>query len=158
MINLKKDIKSTILNFLYAAKDFDKAVNAVIKFIGETYDVSRVYIFENTEDDSAMNNTFEWCNEGVTAQINNLQNVTYVEDLGNSYEDNFDENGMFYCADVRKLPKEQFEILDEQGIKAVLQCSIIEDGQFKGMVGFDECNEFNINWHKEPEKIEVLVF
>ncbi len=158
MLTHKKDIKSTILNFLYASKDFEKAVQETIQFIGETYNMSRVYIFENSEDDVAMNNTFEWCNQGISPQKDNLQNVKYVEDLGGAYEQNFDENGMFFCPDISLLPKEQYDVLAPQGIKGMLQCSIVEDGKFKGMIGYDDCNEYNREWHKEPDKIETLVF
>ncbi len=65
----------------------------MLEIVGRQYGVSRVYIFENSEDNSVCNNTFEWCNEGITPQRDNLQNVSYTE-LQN-YENNFDENGIF---------------------------------------------------------------
>lgn len=105
-----------------------------------------------------MNNTFEWCNKGISAQKENLQGVRFKEDLDGCYEDNFDEHGMFLCGDVRTLPKGQSEILQEQGIKALLQCNNLENGKFKGMVGFDDCYEANRNWTKEKKILEVLLF
>lgn len=154
---VNKEVKSTILDFLYSAPNFEVAIQEAIAYVGEMFDVSRVYIFENTDDDRGFSNTFEWCNEGIPPEIDNLQNIKYA-DMDNSYQDNFDADGIFFCSDIATLPQSQYEILEPQGIKAMLQCSIVENGNYKGMIGFDDCNERNRNWKDEPEKIEALVF
>ena len=117
--------------------------------------MSRAYIFENSEDDTHCANTFEWCNDGVAPEIQNLSHVSYETDLGGSYLDNFDENGVFYCRDIASLPKAQFEVLAPQGIKSMLQCAIRDNGRFKGYVGFDECRN-NRFWTQE--QIAALSF
>ena len=123
---------------LYEAGDVVLAVNSILEMVGKKYHTSRAYIFEDAEDGRSCSNTFEWCAEGIEPQIDSLQNIKYVE-LGDDYHGNFDENGIFYCADVTSLPKEQYVILAPQGVQSVLQCAIRDDGKFKGFVGFDDC-------------------
>lgn len=140
---------------LYTCPDIEKGINRVLEFVGKTYDVSRVYIFEDTDDERYMSNTFEWCNEGIAPEIDNLQMVSYEEDLGGCYRDNFNDDGVFYCHDISKLNEAQYHMLAEQGIKSMLQCSIVDDGKYRGMVGFDECKS-NRFWTQE--QIDSLVF
>lgn len=122
------------------------AVEQILEVVGRAYDVSRVYIFESSEDGLRCSNTFEWCNEGVSPEIDRLQNLSYREDLGN-YTANFGQDGVFYCGDIHTLHPDVYAILASQGIRSLLQCAIVDDGQFKGYVGFDECRD-NRHWTK----------
>ena len=144
-----------VFSVLYTSSDIDEGINRTLELVGKTYDVSRMYIFEDTEDGKYCCNTFEWCNEGVEPEIDNLRMVSYEEDLGGNYLDNMNDDGIFYCHDISELSKIQYELLAAQGIKSMLQCSIIEDGKFKGFVGFDECRS-NRFWTQE--QIDSLVF
>ncbi|MFR2407497.1 MAG: diguanylate cyclase domain-containing protein, partial [Eubacterium callanderi] len=144
-----------VFRILYKSIDIESAVHSILEIVGRQFDVSRVYIFENSEDDTHCANTFEWCNDGVAPEIQNLSHVSYATDLGGSYLDNFDENGIFYCRDIASLPKAQFEVLAPQGIKSMLQCAIRDNGCFKGYVGFDECRN-NRFWTQE--QIAALSF
>ena len=144
-----------VFSALYTSPDIDEGINQMLELVGRTYDVSRVYIFEDTEDGLYCCNTFEWCGEGVSSQIENLRMVSYEEDLGGNYRDNMNDDGIFYCHDISELSTIQYEILAAQGIKSLLQCSIVDDGKFKGFVGFDECRS-NRFWTQD--QIDSLVF
>ena len=144
-----------VFRILYKSIDIESAVQPILEIVGRQFDVSRVYIFENSEDDTHCSNTFEWCNAGVEPEIQNLSSVSYETDLGGIYLDNFDENGVFYCRDIASLPQDQFEVLAPQGIKSMLQCAIRDNGRFKGYVGFDECRN-NRFWTQE--QIAALSF
>lgn len=144
-----------VFSTLYTSVNIDEGINQMLEFVGKTYDVSRMYIFEDTEDGLYCCNTFEWCNEGVESEIDNLRMVSYEEDLGGNYRENMNDDGIFYCHDISELSEKQHKILAEQGIKSVLQCSIFDDGKFKGFVGFDECRS-NRFWTQE--QIDSLVF
>lgn len=143
-----------IFSALYTSVDIDEGINQMLELVGKTYDVSRMYIFEDTEDGQYCCNTFEWCNEGVAPEIDNLRMVSYEEDLGGKYRENMNDDGIFYCHDISKLSEIQYKMLAEQGIKSMLQCSIVDDGKFKGFVGFDECRS-NRFWTQE--QIDSLV-
>ena len=139
---------------LYSSQDLQQSVNELLGFIGKLTNVSRVYVFENSEDNRFCNNTYEWCNQGIPPEINNLQNISYETDIP-GYADNFDEQGIFYCPDVALLPKNIYDIVAPQGIKAMLHCAIRENGVFRGYIGFDDCLDSRM-WTKE--QIELLQF
>ena len=139
---------------LYSSRDMESSVNEILAMVGKKMNVSRVYVFENSEDNRFCSNTFEWCNEGIKPEISWLQNISYERDIP-GYEDNFNEQGIFYCPDVAVLPKETFDIVNAQGIKSMLQCAIREGGVFRGYIGFDECVEQRL-WTKE--QIQTLTY
>ncbi|MFW9970813.1 MAG: PAS domain-containing protein, partial [Candidatus Odinarchaeota archaeon] len=56
-------------------KNIDDDINSTLKDIGILSQASRSYIFIFSEEKNTMNNTHEWCNEGVTSQIEELQNI-----------------------------------------------------------------------------------
>lgn len=139
---------------LYESGDVEKAINAILEMAGRKYNVSRVYIFEDCEDGTWTRNTFEWCNEGIKPEIDMLQHVSYG-DLGKNYQENFDENGLFYCRDITTLPRKQRELLESQGIRSLLQCAVRDSGKFVGFVGFDDCFILRM-WTQN--QIDVLTF
>ena len=132
---------------LYNTVQPQAAISQILEIVGLAYDVSRVYIFESSEDGLFCSNTFEWCGDGVSPEIDKLQNLSYCEDL-NNYPTHFNEQGVFYCQDVRQLASPLYEVLAPQGICSMLQCAIMDNGVFRGYVGFDECRE-NRNWTRE---------
>lgn len=132
---------------LYSSRDVAASVNEILSIVGKKMNVSRVYVFENSDDNRFCSNTYEWCNEGITPEIHNLQNISYETDIPN-YEDNFNEQGIFYCPDINDLPKKTYDIVAPQGIKSMLHCAIRENGIFRGYIGFDECVNKRF-WTKE---------
>lgn len=139
---------------LYESDDINEAINSILELVGRRYNVSRVYIFEDSEDGNYVSNTFEWCNDGIEPEIDNLQHISY-ERMGKNYRDNFDENGIFYCQDISDLSKELYNILLPQGIRSVLQCAVRDGEKFVGFVGFDDCVILRM-WTKN--QIDALIF
>ena len=139
---------------LYASKDVEASINDILAMVGRQMNVSRVYVFENSEDNKYCNNTYEWCNEGIAPEIHNLQGISYETDIPN-YQKNFDEHGIFYCPDIALLPKDVYDIVAPQGIKSMLHCGFYDNGVFSGYIGFDECVNKRM-WTKE--QIEVLTY
>lgn len=129
---------------LYEARDTEAALNRLLEIIGRSFDVSRTYIFESSEDGGYCSNTFEWCGDGVEAQKHKLQNIAYVDELGD-YLKNFNDQGIFYCHDIESLHPDVYQVLKPQGIRSMLQCAILDEGAFVGYVGFDECRA-NKSW------------
>jgi len=139
---------------LYTSDNEDESINEILDLVGKKMNVSRVYVFENSDDNRYCSNTYEWCNEGIQPEIQNLQNISYETDIA-GYKDMYNEDGIFYCPDINTLPPNIHDILEPQGIKSLLHCAIREKGQFRGYIGFDECVN-NRMWTKE--QIEALNF
>ncbi len=145
-----------IFSSLYNETDIESGINRALELVGRNFDVSRVYIFEDSEDGKFCSNTFEWCAQGVSPEKKTLQNLSYTEDLGGNYRERMNDDGIFYCRDIKSIEDlSTREILERQGIKSILQCSILDSGKFRGFVGFDECRE-NRFWTQE--QIDSLVF
>ena len=139
---------------LYASKNVETSVNDILALVGRKMNVSRVYIFENSDDNQYCTNTFEWCNEGIQPEIHNLQDISYEHDIA-GYKDMYNEQGIFYCPDINELPKNIYDIVASQGIKSLLHCAIRDGGVFRGYIGFDECVEQRY-WTKE--QIQTLTY
>lgn len=140
-----------IFQQLFASRDMDTAIGDLLKLLGTQTNVSRVYIFENSRDNRTCSNTYEWCNQGIISERQNLQNVSYETDIPD-FDRNFDESDIFYCPDIRTLPQNLYKILHSQGIKSILHCAIRENGVFRGYIGFDDCREYRM-WTKEQIRL-----
>ncbi len=127
-----------VFHSLYESRDPAATIQELLGFIGLHFNVSRVYIFENNEDNSACSNTFEWCNTGIRPEMDNLQDVSYETDIP-GWPQLFGESGILYCTDISQLSDTARAVLEPQSIKSLLQCAILEEGVFRGFIGFDEC-------------------
>ncbi len=143
-----------VFEALYESGDTLGTIRSLLEMVGRQAGVSRVYIFENNEDNTTCSNTFEWCSEGISAEIDNLQNLSYEEDLS-GFRESYNEFGILYAPDVRELPPQVRDILEPQGIKSVLHCAILDQGVFRGYVGFDDNNMIRL-WTQE--QIDLLTF
>lgn len=143
-----------IFRILYEHKDFDQAVNIILGVIGKQFDVSRVYIFESEENYQFCSNTYEWCQDGILAQMDQLQHINY-HDVGD-YEQLFDDDLMFYCQDIHRLKPVWKELFDQQGISSVLQYAYLEKASLGGFIGFDECTGTRFWTQKEKELLKLI--
>ncbi len=143
-----------VFRLLYESRDLTVTVNELLAHIGSQFNVSRAYIFENNVDNTVCSNTFEWCNTGVSPEKDNLQNVSYITDIP-GWPEVYDENGLLYCSDVAELPANARAILEPQGVKSMLHCSIRDNGVFRGYIGFDDCVSTRL-WTQE--QISLLQF
>jgi PAS domain S-box-containing protein len=137
---------------LNTLSSFNEKVNNSLKIIGEHLGISRLYIFENTPDISATSNTFEWCGEGVSPQIEELQDIPYNEAIP-SWKYMLMNDGIVYSENIYNLPEDVVAVLEPQGIKSIVVLPITVDNSFFGFIGFDECVQ---NRHWEQSELELL--
>lgn len=144
-----------VLKHLYETGDITDAINDILEEVGRQTNVSRVYIFENNADNTVSYNTFEWCNYGIEPQIDNLQEISFVEGPYKDWPSRYDENGVLYCPNIDALDNECHSHLYSQDIKSMLHCAILDNGQFRGFIGFDECVSDRIWTNKQ---VEILLY
>ena len=147
------ELVNYVFDVLYSTHDLDKAIGLILEIVGKRFDVSRAYIFENSDDGLTTSNTYEWCGEGIEPMQSRLQELSY--DLLEGYEENFSSENVFFCRDITALPLQLKNLLEKQGVYSILQCAIRENDAFKGFVGFDECTGKRM-WTKE--EISILSF
>lgn len=137
---------------LYQSEQVEETLERLLEIIGRSYDVSRVYIFENSEDGAYCSNTFEWCNTGIEPQMSRLQKLSYHDDL-EDYDRVFEKEGVVYWADISELRPNMRKVLEPQGIRSMLHCAMVDEGEFAGFIGFDECRE-NREW--SPGQVDTF--
>lgn len=125
---------------LYRSAEPVTAVKQILEIVGRTYDVSRAYICEFSENGQNFFNAFEWCGDSTPVGMENFQELCRPGDFV-KFREYFDKEGVFYCKDVQSLAPRLRSILEERGVRSLLQCSIMDEGEFWGFVGFDECRE-----------------
>lgn len=79
---LKRDRDMRLLISEFAAdfmasspEDFDAAISRALQHGGEYIQADRTYVFVLTDDGQYMNNTHEWCAQGITPELDNLQEI-----------------------------------------------------------------------------------
>ena len=101
--------------------EISQAVNRFLEVVGRFYQAARSYIFEFDTDKKVADNTFEWCSEGVTSQIDNLKGLSL--DLLSDWIDKFEKTGEFFISSLydEMDPKgEDFRILEAQNIRSLM--------------------------------------
>jgi PAS domain S-box-containing protein len=116
----------------------------ILALLGNASTASRVYVFENHWDAQGrllMSQKSEWCAEGIQPEVDNpdLQNLSY-DDFFPRWQQVLSK-GQPIAGTVAQLPKSERQILEPQGILAILVLPIIVQGEFFGLIGFDNCVE-----------------
>lgn len=115
------------------------AINNLLEKIGHFTKADRAYIVD--EKDGCYYNTYEWCNEGIEPQINELQNLR-AEDMPywiqklSSGESIFIED----LENVKETMPAEYEILKPQNIHTLIVFPIILSNTLKGFIGVDNPN------------------
>ena len=142
----QQKVLSDVTQLLGSGYNLSASLNSILKIVGEHTGVSRVYIFENDSSNQITSNTYEWCNEFITPQIELLQNTPY--EIIPSWKELLINNGFIFSENISELPQDIRDVLEPQEIKSILIYPITVDGNFYGFIGFDECKRNKI-WEKE---------
>ncbi len=127
----------------------NSAANYMLKRVGELLDVCRTYIFHYSEDGKYMDNVYEWRADGISPQIDNLQQIP--SETFPYWNKEVVNNRIINAVDIKTLPKEERAILEPQGIKSILIIPLFMNNKLFGFVGFDE-----IRYPREWYPDEVL--
>ncbi|MEZ7883894.1 MAG: PAS domain S-box protein [Bacteroidales bacterium] len=142
----QQKVLSDVTQLLGSGYNLSASLNSILKIVGEHTGVSRVYIFENDSSNQITSNTYEWCNEFITPQIELLQNTPY--EIIPSWKELLLNNGFIFSENISELPQDIRDVLEPQEIKSILIYPITVEGNFYGFIGFDECKRNKI-WEKE---------
>ncbi|HHT9126439.1 MAG TPA: diguanylate cyclase domain-containing protein [Candidatus Brocadiia bacterium] len=147
-MDFEKTIASISTRFVRLS-DFNTAVSASLADIGRMSGASRAYLFQFRDDDKIMDNTHEWCNDGVAPEIQNLQNLH--TSMVQWWMTNLYAGNVIEITDVSKLPPEaaaEKEILQDQDIKSLLALPVSIDKKLIGFIGFDNVMSTG-TWHED---------
>lgn len=124
---------------LASESDMERATMQTLKLVGEFYQADRSYIFEpDPVDKDSWNNTYEWCQEGVSSQQDSLQSIP--TSLIQRWLKLFDEKKPVIISnmdDLKETEPEEWEVLQRQGIRRLIASPIFQDGEVCSFLGVD---------------------
>lgn len=130
---------SLIASRFVGTTNLDDAINTSLRDIGRLSKADRAYLFLFRADGVLADNTHEWCAEGVTPQIANLQGISSDDMVW--WLSKLKRGETIHVADVAAMPEEaatERALLEAQDIKSVLVLPVTTTGQLAGFLGFDK--------------------
>ncbi|QQS35458.1 MAG: PAS domain S-box protein [Ignavibacteriales bacterium] len=151
---LEENIQSISTKFIGIESQYlDKEIEGALKIIGELMEADRSYLFLLSGDEKFFTNTHEWCSEGISPQIQILQNLP-IDDF-KWFFDSVRTNEYLYIPESGSIPSDAEnvrEILKAQEIKSLFAVPLVLDKKFIGFCGFDFVRQ-NKFWDKSLIKM-----
>lgn len=119
----------------------EESMDQVLQSILDYYLGARAYIFEFDWNKKLTSNTYEKCAEGISAEKDNLQNLSLsIVDI---WIEAFEKQQYIYIKDVNELKDEpnrhrEYETLIAQNIKSLLVVPFYYNGVLMGFLGVDD--------------------
>lgn len=144
---------------LFGAEGKDAVMPSALAALGGAVAVDRVYVFENHRDEQTgellATLRYEWCRAGIEPQIDN------PDMIGMSYDRLLPNwRPILEARDpvvglVENMAPPERELLREQDIVSILVVPIFLDGEFWGLIGFDDCTSQRHWQQAEIDALEV---
>lgn len=137
----------------FLTREWPASVSDVLRRLGQTTRVSRVYLFENHLDERGRelwSQRAEWAAPGISPEIDNpdLQNLP-VDELFADWQRMLQE-GEIVNSLVRDLPSPRRELMESQHILSMMLVPITVERQLWGFLGFDDCT-----WERVWTSLEI---
>ncbi len=141
-----------IIKEALTTKSIDEFLQTITYMLGESMNVSRVYIFKYDQIRKNASTTHEWVAKGIRPTKDEMQDVPVTAQPWWSYEM---LAGRIICINDSSQTKspELKELLQSQNVKSTLAIPIFTFEQPYGFIGFDECKSVR-KW--EPMDIDLL--
>ena len=129
-------------------EDIDAEIISVLKQIGQFEKVDRAYIFEIDQTNKIMNNTHEWCREGIDPKIHELQKISlrsypwFIEQI---------TNDPLIISQVENLPasaRNEQKFFEGCGIRSLANFPMWVNLELVGFVGFSTIRKDHV-WNSE---------
>ncbi|MEG0629384.1 MAG: diguanylate cyclase [Christensenellaceae bacterium] len=137
-ITFEDNIGDYVFKILHDSKNIGTAIHAMLSLVGKHYGISRVYIAEIDLITEDYVYTYEWCGKNVRYMTENFKKYPLPGIRG--YLSCFDKNGIYCCEEVQNAYPSLKEQKIAQGVASFLQYKIEDNGEIKGILGFDQNN------------------
>ena len=121
-----------------APADFDRIVNLALLQVGRFVEADRSYLFLLRDDGVRMDNTHEWCADGIRPKLDGLKGLPVTAFA--FALDSLGEGHPFIVPDIAFLPPEADDLratLERQQIRSLVLVPIVHQHRLEGFVGFD---------------------
>lgn len=124
------------IKHMYKTENIKIYMGNLLKTIGTLFHAKRAYMFEI--QGNKMSNTFEWCANGVQAQLDFCQNMDVS--LLAFWKEAFDigESAVIHSIkDIKETQPMMYQVLEEQGVESLILSPIHIQGKLEGYIGVD---------------------
>ena len=137
-------------------ENFSDTINGSLREMGEFVKADRSYIFDYDWEADICNNTFEWCADGISAEIENLQQIPL--DYIPQWVETHKKNKPMFVDNVQKLDTDSGlrQILEPQGIKSLITIPMMDNNTCIGFVGFDSVKKHHKYSDTEKDLLQVF--
>ena len=135
----------------------EQSIHSALEKIGEFFQIERSYVFQFSDDGKLISNTYEWCAEGIEAQMDSLQNISI--DAFPWYAAQIVNKKNVIIPDVESLPPEkeaEKKLLLSQGVRSLLSIPMMNNGNVFGFLGIDAVKEKK-NWTENQIMLLTIV-
>jgi signal transduction histidine kinase/DNA-binding response OmpR family regulator/PAS domain-containing protein len=136
--------------------DIEAGINQSLAELSQFVNADRGYIFEYDWKRGECNNKYEWCNQGVSPQIDNLQGVP--TNIIPWWVEKHQRGEPLSIPDVLALDKSDGvrEILEPQDVKSLLTVPMMDGEVCIGFIGFDSVRSHHNYSEKETDLLLVF--
>lgn len=133
--NLLMELATRFINIPY--KKVEDEINRAIAEMGEFTQSDRVYIFDYDYEKDIQINTYEWCSEGTSPEIDNLKAVpnSAIPEWVAAHQ----RGEPTQIKKLSDLPASSNlrQILEPQSIQSLITIPLMHEGNCLGYIGFD---------------------
>ena len=147
-------LASELVNIRFVS--VDDAITSTLREIGNFLGVDRAYVFSYNMDLLTTSNTHEWCAEGISPEIENLQDIPMSE--LSIWMDNHINGLSMVVEDVLKLSVDDplRMVLEPQQIQSLITVPLLNDQKLLGFIGFDAVKQKKVWSHTEQELLKFF--
>ena len=150
-LSRRQAILINVLHIVQSADSLSQAINEAITKIGSYTDVSRIHVFEKSEDGNIVSCIMGWCNTDIEYIADKLQNIPI--EIAQAWFDMIDQGEYVCSSDNKNLSPILTKLLAESGVKSVVVFPLTSGTINYGFVVFDECNYLR-DW--DENEVEIL--
>jgi len=133
----------------------DHAINEALGDMGRFVDADRAYLFDYDTATETGSNTHEWCGEGVSPAIDDLQNIPFA--LFPGWFEEHSHGRVLHVPDVQALPESPMrDILEPQGIQSLMALPLMHGERCLGFVGLDSVRRTHNYGEEETTLLQLF--
>jgi signal transduction histidine kinase/DNA-binding NarL/FixJ family response regulator/PAS domain-containing protein len=154
MQKILMDISSRYINI--PLNQLEDAIHTSLRELGQFVGADRAYVFSYDWINRICTNTHEWCEDGVSPQINELQALPL--DTIKIWSETHKQGINMNIPDVYELP-EGHEVripLEQQEILSLLAIPMMDGDECIGFVGFDSVKKHHVYTEKEESLLSIF--
>ena len=132
------DLLMDCIAIMRKSGDHSVIFNELLDQVASFYGADRSYVFEFDLGTQRLSNTYEWCAEGIEAEIDKLQNLELS--IVDRWIAQFKAHGEFYINSTDgelDHDSDEYKILAMQGIQSLMAAPLQLGGDIVGFLGVD---------------------